>query len=70
MGGGLVYALRFVGSASLASPCCASALTLPAPPCRVLLGACPSAQVFVQLSPPQGRPLVSSSLHPLASRTS
>lgn len=40
------------------------------PPCRVLLGACPSAQVFVQLSPPQGRPLVSSSLHPLASRTS
>lgn len=60
MEGGLVYALWFVGSARLASPRCASALTLPAPPCRVLLGACPSVQVFVQLSPPQGHSLVSS----------
>lgn len=45
VGGGLVYALRFVGSASLASPCCASALTLPAPPCRGLSlrsGVCPA----------------------------
>lgn len=66
MGGGWVYALRFVGSASLASRRCASALTFLLRPAgsfgglSLRSGVCPAVPASGL-----GRPLVSSAFAPL-----
>lgn len=59
VGGGLVHAL-WSGGVRQSGPALCIRPNTSCSALRVLLGACPSVQVFVQLSPSQGHPLVSS----------